>query len=420
MARAVNLKLKLLVVLVSLLVGLLIAEAALRLAGFTYPVFYTTDEARGYALKPDMEGWYRQEGEAYVRINSEGLRDREHTKAKPADTVRIAILGDSYAEALQVPVEDAFWSVLERKLGECGAFGGKKVEVINFGVSGYGTAQELITLRQKVWQYSPDIVMLAVTTNNDIVDNSRALKKTDEIPYYVFREGQLTLDDSFLHTRAFQLRNSILNRMGRWIRDNLRVIQAIHKVQRAIKIRLTARRTRQAAPPAAPAQSTATTTEANGQKEAGASSPPAAAVTSEELGVDNWGYRGPEEEVWTDAWRVTEELLRQMRDEVKAKGAQFIVVTLSNGIQVYPEPPVREIFMRRVGVKDLFYPDHRIKAFGDREGFRVVNLAPTLQEYAERNKVFLHGFGRDIGNGHWNSNGHRLAGELLAQQLCQE
>ena len=42
--------------------------------------------------------------------------------------------------------------------------------------------QEFLTLREKVWKYSPDLVMLAVTTNNDITDNSRALKKTDEIP----------------------------------------------------------------------------------------------------------------------------------------------------------------------------------------------------------------------------------------------
>src|SRR5205814_6625220 len=67
-------------------------------------------------------------------------------------------------------------------LEECNVFPGKKIEVLNFGVSGYGTAQELLTLREQVWKYSPDIVMLAITTNNDITDNLRALKKTDEIP----------------------------------------------------------------------------------------------------------------------------------------------------------------------------------------------------------------------------------------------
>ena len=50
-------------------------------------------------------------------------------------------------------MEQTFWSLLERKLQECHAFPGKNVEVINFGVSGYDTAQELITLRQTVWDY---------------------------------------------------------------------------------------------------------------------------------------------------------------------------------------------------------------------------------------------------------------------------
>jgi hypothetical protein len=415
---------KLSLVLVSVLVGLLLAEIVLRVVGFTYPVFYTTDERRGYALRAGVEGWYRKEGEAFVRINSAGLRDREHAREKPPRTLRVAVLGDSYAEALQVPVEDAFWSVLERELGACESSGGRQVEVINFGVSGYGTAQQLITLREHVWQYAPDIVLLAVTTNNDIVDNSRALKKTDEIPYYLLRGGRLTLDDSFLRTRAFRLRNSALNRFGRWIRDNSRVIQAIHQAQGALKARLAARRAAkpQATPTPVPRPSAAPGPSQKGPTGASpaADAPAVAAVTSEELGVDNWVYRQPEGAVWNDAWSVTEELLKAMRDEVQGKGALFFVATLSNGIQVYPEPSARAAFMQRVRIQDLFYPDRRIKSLGEREGFRVVNLAPALQEYAERNRVFLHGFGEQTGNGHWNSEGHRVAGQMLARELCQE
>src|SRR3989441_7863444 len=136
---------KLGLILFGLLFGCLIIEIALRVAGFSYPEFYQPDESRGYALRPGMEGWYRKEGQAFVRINSDGLRDREHSKAKSGGTFRIAVLGDSYPEALPVGMEDAFWAVMERKLNECGAFDGKKIEVINFGVSGYGTAQEFIT-----------------------------------------------------------------------------------------------------------------------------------------------------------------------------------------------------------------------------------------------------------------------------------
>src|SRR5918911_2269574 len=217
---------KIFVVCASILFALMIGEVALRAVGYTYPVFYAPDEARGYALRPCMRGWYRKEGATYVSINCQGLRDREHTMAKPPGTLRVAVVGDSFAEALQVPLEDAFWAVAERKLQACPAVGGRKVEFINFGVSGYGTAQELITLEQKVWAYQPDIVLLAFTTNNDITDNSRPLKRTNEIPYFVLRAGQLALDDSFRTTRAFQLSHTFLARTGRWLRDHLRVVQA--------------------------------------------------------------------------------------------------------------------------------------------------------------------------------------------------
>ena len=402
---------RLLVVFVSILFALLLGELALRVAGYTYPIFYTTDEARGYALRPCMQGWYRKEGAAYIRINCQGLRDREHATAKPADTLRIAVVGDSYAEALQVPLEDAFWAVMERGLQHCPALGGRKVEVINFGVSGYGTAQELITLERQVWAYQPDVVLLAITTNNDITDNSRPLKKTDEIPYFVLRDGRLALDDSFRATKAFRLRNSFLNRAGRWLRDNLRVIQAIHQAQRALKARLDARRARAAQPaetnPAQPA----------GPEQTAAG--PATTAQGEELGADNLIYRPPAGQVWQDAWAVTEALVVRMRDEVKAHGAQFVAVTLSNGIQVYPDAQARQAFAQRLGGgADLFYPDKRIAALCEREGIPVLTLAPRLQLYADEHKVFLHGFAPDLGNGHWNQTGHHVAGELIAQWLC--
>ncbi|MCU1268061.1 MAG: lipolytic protein family [Acidobacteria bacterium] len=389
---------KLLLIAFGLLFGCVLAEIALRVAGYSYPEFYQPDEMRGYALRPNMEGWYRKEGAAYIHINSDGLRDREHAKTKSPDTIRIAVIGDSYPEALPVSIEETFWSVMAGNLATCNAWG-KKIEVINFGVSGYGTAQELITLREHVWQYSPDIVMLAVTTNNDVSDNLRELKKTDQVPYFADRDGKLTLDDSFRVTRNFRWRQSALSRMGRWIRDHSRVIQAINEGHHGFKIWLAARRARNA-----PANSTQTKN---------------AEPATEELGIDNVIYREPADPTWLDAWRVTEDLLVQMRDEVRSKGAELVVVTLSNGVQVYPDPNVRQIFMKRVGVSDLFYPDHRIHQLAVREHISVITLAPEMQAYADQNKVFLHGFRNNQGNGHWNQLGHRVAGEIIARRLCE-
>jgi hypothetical protein len=407
-----RLRVKLAVVALSVVVGLLVFELFLRAVGFTYPVFYQPDAARGYALRPGMQGWYRKEGEAYVRVNSEGLRDREHAKAKPPGTLRVALLGDSYAEALQVGQEKAFWSVVERRLQDCPQCAGRKVEVINFGVSGYGTAQELLTLREKVWEYAPDVVLLAVTTNNDVLDNSRALKATDEIPYFVLRGEALVLDNSFRDTASFRLRDSALNRLGRWLREHLRFVQAIHQAHAALKAKLDAYRERRA-------KTLQDERETKTEGHTGAPTPKQQDAPTDELGAANVIYREPADEVWREAWRVTEKLLTTMHAEVEGHGAKFYVVTLSNGIQVYPDPDARQAFARRLGVSDLFYPERRIRALGEREGFPVFNLAPDLQNYADQNKVFLHGFGPQVGNGHWNETGHAVAGELLAQRLCE-
>jgi hypothetical protein len=396
---------KTLLVLIGFLIGAVIAEIALRVAGYSYPEFYKRDEVVGMSLIPGADGWYRKEGGAYVRINSDGLRDIEHVIAKPAGTFRIALLGDSYCEALQVALEEAFWSVMAKNLDECHAFPGK-VEVINFGVSGYGTAQELLTLREKVWKYSPDLVLLAVTTNNDVTDNSRELKKTDDVPYFVYKDSQLVLDDSFKTSKSFRFGNSALGRFGHWLRVHSRLVEAIIQGHRGFKVLLASRRARSAAdsqpktPTAAPEK-------------------PDLFARAEELGADNLVYLEPNNAVWNDAWRVTEGLIVQMRDDVAQHGGKFLVVTLSNGPQVIPDPSWRQAFAKRLGVNDLFYPDNRIKALGVRESIPVINLAPELQAFADSNKTFLHGFGENLGNGHWNPTGHRVAGELLAKKICE-
>ena len=55
-------------------------------------------------------------------------------------------------------------AVMEKDLEKSDHLQGRHVEVINFGVSGFGTTQELLTLEYKVWKYSPDVVLLAFTT----------------------------------------------------------------------------------------------------------------------------------------------------------------------------------------------------------------------------------------------------------------
>ncbi len=388
---------KLVLVLFGVVFGLLLTEVFLRVIGYSAPLFYEPDYYRGVTLRANIAGTYQREGRNYVSINSVGLRDREHALAKPANTVRIALLGDSYCEALQVPLEQTFWWQLQQQLEACDQFKGKHVEIINFGVSGFGTAQELITLRQQVWQYSPDMVMLLLTTNNDISDNVRSLKKTDQIPYFFYQGDQLVEDDSFRNSAQHRWR--LVNRVGRWFRDNLRLVQLGYEAQLLMKTKLDERRARQQLSVSAPAPSQPKPTPAD-------------------ISVENVIYLEPRDPVWKEAWRVTEGLLKQINSEVTSQGAKFLLIVGSNPIQAHPDRAVRERFKTYLGVDDLFYPNQRLSQFANREGINFFDLAEPMERYAEQSKVYLHGFGKELGNGHWNANGHRRAAELITQKMC--
>lgn len=387
---------KLVLLLVSTGFSLLIAEVALRVAGVSYPNFYQPDEHRGWALRPGAEAWQRKEGEAWVQINSRGLRDEEHAIPKPPGELRIAILGDSCAEAIQVPAEETFWARLEEELAaSCPALAGpqgkREVQTVNFGVSGYGTAQELLTLRHEVWDYQPDLVLLAFYPGNDVRNNYRPLEQDPARPYFELKGGALALDDSFQDTQGYRFRRSAPARFLYAIFNRSRLLQLAKQGKSAVDGWVGARRAR--------------------RQEKGAA--------LQELGLDNAVYAPPSTPEWQEAWRVTEALLRAMRDESKARGVPFAVASLSTGMQVHPDPAVREAFQEKMEVPGLFYPDDRVRAFGAAEGIPVLDLGRPLQAYAVREKVFLHGFENTApGEGHWNQRGHAQAAKEMAGWVC--
>ncbi len=367
----------------------------LRLAGVSYPNFYRPDPDRGWGLQPGAAGWWRKEGLAWVRINRAGQRDVEHAAAKPPGSLRIAVLGDSCAEALQVPVEQTFWKLLERDpaLTACPAAAGRAVEVLDFGVAGYGTAQELLTLRRDVWRYQPDVVLLAFYPGNDVRNNARPLEQDPLRPYFTLdAAGRLHLDSSFRDASGYRLRRSLPGRLAYAAYDHLRLLQLAKEGKGVLDGWIGAARAR--------------------RKETGAA--------LQELGLDNAVYSPPADPDWRAAWRVTEAMVAAMRDEAAAHRARFGLVLLTTGMQVNPDAAVRGRFARQLGVADLFYPGRRLTAWSRAAGIPALDLAPPLARLAGRNHLYLHGFANTApGEGHWNARGHAAAAPLIADWLCR-
>ena len=395
---------KSLLVLGSLVFSLVVVEIGLRVVGFSDPsLFYIYDHDRGTALRPLAEGWWLKERANYIRMNSEGFHDREHTIQKPTGALRIAVLGDSYTEAMALQLDETFEAEIERRLQACPKVAARKIEVLNFGVSGYGTAQELITLRNYVWKYSPDVVLLAVTPGNDVNDNFKQLSADTLRPYFIYRNNVLTLDrsglEAFEQSRTYRLRYSIPGRAVAWLRQHLRILQLLNlTIQRA-----TNRNSRPVTARNQPTGDWSLTQTALAFE----NQPPS------EPGLDTSVYVQPENETWKQAWRVTEGLIAEVRTEVESHGAKFGLFTVTNAMQVMPDDSgsAKELI-------DLEYPDRRIQAFAQREGFPELNLAPLLKDIAVKQQLYLHGWDGERGTGHWNRDGHRIAGDLIADWMC--
>jgi hypothetical protein len=335
----------------------------------------------GVELSPGTRGWSRREGEGFVRINSQGLRDEEHEFAKPPSTYRIAILGDSYAEASQVDADETFWSVMERELSQCESLSGKTVETINFGVSGFGTAQELLTLRHRAWRYDPDMVLVAFVSN-DVRNNSRQLQGDPSRPYFLEERDGLVLDDSFLTDATFE-RRVLENRSLRvWLRNRLRIVQLAYAAKDALHVR---------------------------RKKHG--------ILSDRDGV----FGPPANEDLEVAWRVTEALLLMIAQETWQRGADFLLAVVSESRQVHPDPDVRRRIAEQIGITDYFYFEDRLQDFAKKVGIESIGLGRILRAEAEDRAKCHHGFDNAYPcYGHWNQLGHEVAGVHISRSICSK
>lgn len=99
------------------------------------------------------------------RINAHGMRDREVSMQKAPGRFRIAVVGDSFTFGWRVFLEDCYVKQLEKLLNDR-ADRPDSFEVLNFGVCGYNTEQQMILLEEKVLAFDPDLVIVGFVTND--------------------------------------------------------------------------------------------------------------------------------------------------------------------------------------------------------------------------------------------------------------
>jgi hypothetical protein len=167
------------------------------------------DPVLSWRFLPHCNYWHYKENDHPItgKINSYGWRDKEWTLKKSPNTYRIAVLGDSYVQALEIESDKTFLALTEHKLYDLHSI---KTELMNFGLAGFTQTEELIVLKNDVIKFLPDMVVLFFFPSNDIDDIYRDTAQTSMRPFYnVSNSGELILDTSYVDMPAFKIRSLI-------------------------------------------------------------------------------------------------------------------------------------------------------------------------------------------------------------------
>jgi lysophospholipase L1-like esterase len=152
-----------LLVVLSVMFSLLVGEVGLRFLGYAGApesilrnVRQVGDPILNWRFIPNSTV---QDGRVISHYNSAGFRDAEHPTAKAVGVTRIVVVGDSVTEGNGVAQEDLFVSHIQTLLGQ-------RYEVINLGMSGLNTPQEIHLLKMDGLRYSPDVVVVNFVLND--------------------------------------------------------------------------------------------------------------------------------------------------------------------------------------------------------------------------------------------------------------
>ena len=202
----------------ALLVAVAAGEAYLRAA---WPFAYAERPTEfvpgvGTLLKPHAEVRMTNTLDFWTveRVNSLGFLDREPPSPKrAAASCHVAIVGDSFVEANQVPVSDKVQVRLERMAAE--RFPEWDLSVAAYGLSTTGQVAQLAWWDEWIRHRPPKLVVL-VFTHNDFPENGK-MQHVGDIPYAIVRRGQDGIPELMTPPAQFSSSPPSRSRLGAFV-----------------------------------------------------------------------------------------------------------------------------------------------------------------------------------------------------------
>ena len=350
-----------------LLAGCLVAEAILRLLDYEGLSLHARHPVLGQTYQPNHDTViFDPESGRRIRVvtNSLGFRDRERQPGRTAAR-RVVVLGDSFAAALSVAFDDTFPQVCERHLGRLSP---GSWEVLNFGVAGFGTAQELLAYREYGRRFHPEVVVLCFFSGNDVSDNSSELSSNPRVYFRLGAKGRLEREPEARLRRSTSSWLNLHSRFYLWQKAQT------HKLEQLVKAKVV-------------------------------------------VNPVNRVFAVSDDPKLERAWAITRRLVDQLHDEATQDGARLLAVYVPFSDEVNPDwwqetlahsPPLRD------RPWDLEKPERLFAAHCRERGIEL--LSPRAAFLAE---VARGGERLYFKHGHLNERGHRLLGETIAEKIVE-
>ena len=358
----------------------------------------------GWTHKPNADIVYeRGEFRIPVHFSSAGLRDGEYPFVKPAGTGRVVFLGDSYVEAVQVPFDSSAAERLESRLQRQSLFG-RRWEVLNFGVSGYGSCQQLLLLEEQGLRFEPDVV-LSQLYFNDLEDDRRfGLCSLDAQEQLVIAPAPRL---SWKGTAAASLKSFLYQHSHLWMFVSTRKPRSVRPAGGG-----------SAPEPGAAAGAAAAVPVQDVAPRPTESSPAAAWLPVPSCPGRHLSHewRMTLHELPDDTRRAIEQhaaIWERMAECSRARGARFTAVLGVSKTQLDPEIYARTLAEMGcdAAAHAVELPAARLAAAAAARGIEVIDLLPAFRAALQREPLHFQF------DGHWNAAGHRVAAAALYDAL---